>query len=307
MAINIRQHSIAIALKEFGPAGMKVTEEVALHPSLHKYGVGKEWDSNIFSLRIDADEYDPETFSLYYPVFEKYRDLFTIFINANSFVKAEEAVVKCRDIRLDVQSHGFYHHTYNDYASNRYNLAKAKEFFEKMEIATIGFAAPHGRWNMPLTRALEDEGYKYSSDFSYDYMGYPSYPSLRGNVSGILEIPVFPVAPELFFQDKNNKLVDIERYYFNAIDEMVKLNIPVIMYAHTSVEYREVPRLLERITEYALGVKGLKGKNMTDIHDSWTNLSDSEKNFSNKDKSEVQQNLDFFGKPATNRYRWWKS
>ena len=129
-------------------------------------------------------------------------------------------------------------------------------------------------------------------------MGYPSYPSLRGNVSGILEIPVFPVAPELFFQDKNNKLVDIERYYFNAIDEMVKLNIPVIMYAHTSVEYREVPRLLERITEYALGVKGLKGKNMTDIHDSWTNLSDSEKSFSNKDKSEVQQNLDFFGKPA---------
>ena len=116
MAIKSEKQRTSSVLKEFGPAGMKVAEEVAVRPSLREYGTGKEWDSRIFSLRIDADEYDRETFSLYYPLFEKYSDLFTIFINAGSFVSAEDAVVKCRDIGLDVQSHGFYHHTYNDYA-----------------------------------------------------------------------------------------------------------------------------------------------------------------------------------------------
>ena len=40
----------------------------------------------------------------------------------------------------------------------------------------------------------------------------------------------------------------------------------MIVYGHTSLEYPEVPKLLERIVDYALNVKELKQKNITDIY-----------------------------------------
>jgi hypothetical protein len=118
-------------------------------------------------------------------------------------------------------------------------------------------------------RALEDEGYEYSSDFGYDYLGLPSFPSLDGRVSKILEIPIFPVAPELFFEKKIFSVRDAVDYYKKAIDEMVYCNLPVIIYAHTSVYYEPVIELLKEITKYALLDKGLRPNNMTGIAGLW--------------------------------------
>jgi len=189
-------------LKEFGPEGFKVRETVARIPSLDRHGLSYGWKPDIFCLRIDADEYTPDSFNPYYSVFERYMGAITIFFNINSFKDAKEHILRCRDMGIDIQSHAFYHHTYRDYASNRYNISKAKIFFQEIGINTTGFAAPLGRWNASFMKALEDEGYKYSSDFSYDYMGFPSFPFEQGKYSSVMQIPIFPVAPELFFQDK---------------------------------------------------------------------------------------------------------
>ncbi len=168
---------------------------------------------------------------------------------------------------LDIQSHAFYHYTYNDYASNRFNIRKAKEFFLDLGIETTGFVAPYGKWNEQLAEALEDEGYRYSSEFSYDYMGFPSYPVVKGKVSKVLEIPVFPVAPELFVnEDMTCNPEKILEFYKTAIDELIDHGIPVIVYAHTHPLMSMIPSLLENIMDYAINEKGLKPVNMTRIH-----------------------------------------
>ncbi len=255
-------------IKSFGNGSIRVQEEVARRP-LVDFMAGQQTDySNFFCLRIDADEFHDETFNDYIELFRKYSDAVTVFFNVHSFIHAKDKVMECKDMGLDIQSHGFYHYTYSDYASNRHSIRKAKVFFKDLGIETKGFASPMGRWNTNLMRALEDEGYEYSSDFAYDYLGLPSYPALGGRISEVLEIPVFPVAPELFSQKGACDTGAVLEFYKQAIDEMISCALPVIVYAHTS-KFREVPGLLNNIVEYAVSEKGLSPLTMTAFSDLW--------------------------------------
>lgn len=258
---------IETCIKEFGLRGMHVRERVARHREPGKIDSVNPILSDIFSLRIDADEYSKESFSCYYKLFEKYKNAITIFFSINSFKDSPNEIKRCKDIGLDIQSHGFYHYTYNDYKSNRYNIKKAKRFFQGLGIDTKGFAGPMGKWNWQLMRSLEDEGYEYSSDFAYSYLSLPCYPCYKNRISKVLEIPIFPVCPELFFQQKRYGFKDILNYYKAAIDEMIDCRIQVIIYAHTSLEHSRTLELLDKISEYAISVKGLKPMSMTEIND----------------------------------------
>ncbi|MFA6635565.1 MAG: formyltransferase family protein [Candidatus Omnitrophota bacterium] len=256
------------AVKKFGDAPLVMSEEVAERPMVEYLSGQEMFFPKKFCLRIDADEYHPDLFDEYIPLFREYSRAITVFINANSFSGAKRKILELNDMGVDIQSHGYYHHTYSDYASNRYNIGKAKKFFKDIGLETRGFAAPMGRWNRSLIRALEDEGYEYSSDFSYDYLGYPSYPGMGGRLSSVLEIPVFPVAPEPFFHGKRGNKAAILEYYKAAIDEMIRCGIPVIVYAHTS-DIAGVPELIEGILGYATVEKELGMMNMTDFNDYW--------------------------------------
>ena len=255
-------------MKKFGNTSVIMTEEVAKHPMVEHLSGAEMYFPKGFCLRIDADEYHADLFEEYLPLFKEYSEAVTVFVNAHSFSGAKDKILQLKDMGVDVQSHGYYHYTYTDYASNRHNIGKAKSFFAGLGIDTKGFAAPMGCWNIPLMRALEDEGYEYSSDFSYDYLGYPSYPSMGRRLSSVLEIPVFPVAPEPLFQGKGPNKAAILEYYRAAIDEMIRCGIPVIVYAHTS-DIPGVPELLKGILEYATVEKKLGMMNMTDFNDYW--------------------------------------
>lgn len=263
--------------KSFAFGALKAEEKVAKSPIV-EFASGREVDyPGTFTLRIDADEYDSRGFSSFLPVFKKQHKAITIFINAASFSGAQTIVGECKDMGLDVQSHGFYHYTYKDYFSNRQNIKKAGDFFKKMGIITKGFAAPYGKWNRGLMRALEDENYEYSSDFAYDYLGYPTYPGMGNRISTVLEIPIFPVAPELFFQQRGCGVEDVFAYYKNAIESLDACGIPVIIYAHTS-KFKEVPNLLEKLVEYALFEKRLFPLNMSGLCAWWKNKHTPEEN-----------------------------
>lgn len=271
-AQKMMNHPRAIR-KEFGVKGSYIIEKVAKTPGVLGLAAVGNPLSGVFCLRIDADEYEKASFSGYKNIFKKYKDSITIFFNANSFKDASSEIKGCSEMGLDVQSHGYYHHTYNDYANNRYNIKKAKDFFSSLGIQTKGFASPMGKWNWSLMKALEDEGYEYSSDFAYDYLGLPSYPIKDGQRSNMLEIPIFPVAPELFYQNGMNNILDIVAYYKNAIDEMVRCDLPVVIYAHTSLQYGDIPRIIDEVAEYAISKKKLTSKTMTEISCLWRNNS----------------------------------
>jgi len=255
-------------VKSFSANSLEVCERVARNP-LITFMDGLSIDyPRTFSLRIDADEYHRDNFANYANLFCEYKDAVTIFVCAEAFSEIRGDISYLYSRGIDIQSHGFYHHTYRDYASNRHNIQKAKTFFKDLKIDTIGFAAPMGHWNRGLMRALEDEGYEYSSNFSYDYLGLPSYPDMGKCISNILEIPIFPVCPELFLQKKIYSEKTVFNYYKSAIDMMESSAIPVVVYAHTSI-FNEVPGLLRKILEYAIIEKGLKPVNMTRLCKLW--------------------------------------
>jgi hypothetical protein len=149
---------------------------------------------------------------------------------------------------IDIQSHGFYHHSYRDYRNNFHNIDKAKIFFEKQDITTCGFAAPMGKYNKPLMLALEDLEYKYSSDFSFDYINFPHYPFIGNRFSKILQIPIFPICPELLFKE-GFILKEVIEYYKNVISSLKSTRIPIIIYLHTDSRYPEVIFFLKEIME----------------------------------------------------------
>ncbi|MEW6407144.1 MAG: polysaccharide deacetylase family protein [Patescibacteria group bacterium] len=259
-------------LKRFGSQELAVCEQVAEKPFIELQGNNiMPLPKDFFCLRIDADEHNEELFDEFLSVFDNFKDAITIFFNAHNFSSLKDKIIKCANSGLDVQSHGYYHYTYNDYRSNRYNINKAKRFFEELGITTIGFAAPMGKWNESLMYALEDEGYEYSSDFSYDYLGFPTYPNLGNRVSSILEIPIFPVAPELFFQNNNFNSRRILEFYENAIKEISSCGLPVIIYAHTS-NYNEIPKLLNSILEFAILKNKLTPINLTNFYNLWKKI-----------------------------------
>ncbi|MBP7216242.1 MAG: hypothetical protein KBA46_03045 [Candidatus Omnitrophica bacterium] len=256
-------------LKQFGEEGVCVTEVLSQKPLLEAMRKSEVAKNRFFCLRIDADEFDAGVFERYKRFFKDHAQLVSIFFNAHQYAGAGRVIRECSDMGLDVQSHGYYHYAYNDYESNRFNIAKAKNFFLKLGIETKGFVAPMGKWNESLMQALEDEGYLYSSDFSYDYLGFPSYPLLKKGFSRVLEIPAFPIAPDKFFRAGHNDVRFIERYYKRAIDEMTRCGIPIILYAHPMAPF-EIIEILGRVIGYALDDKQLRGCTMTQLYEHWS-------------------------------------
>jgi len=258
-----------VITKEFGSGACRVRERVAHYPSsaarTHVRIVPKAF-IDTFCLRIDADECH-DNIGEYLKLFMKYRDCTTIFFCMRAFSQKQDILQQAHGAGCDIQSHGFHHHTYNDFTSNRYNIHRAKEALRVCGIETHGYSAPMGKYRASLMCALEEEGYEYSSDFSFDYLGFARYPAVGKRFSRILQIPVFPVCPELFLQKGINTPTIID-YYKRAIIEMRRCNIPVIIYGHTS-HFRENCALLEEIVEFARGELALKPQTMSGLSRHW--------------------------------------
>jgi len=254
--------------KVFSNGEISARERVVKYP-LNAFTNGqKRISPRFFCLRIDADEYHPDTFNYYFSIFKKHKEAITVFFNINSFRGADEKISVCQDAGLDIQSHAYYHHIYNDYRNNLENIKRADTIFRKIGISPIGFAAPMGKWNPNLISALEKSGYRYSSDFCYDYLGLPSYPVANRRFSSILEIPVFPVSPELFYLNENPDPEKVIAFYKNAINLMDECGLPVIIYAHTGSS-RLIPEILEEILGYAIKEKRLVPVTMTSFYYWW--------------------------------------
>lgn len=257
-----------IVLKEFRYKNLVVKERVSRQYA--RCPGNPENSPGTFTLRVDADSYNQDIFNDFSRVFEKYAIATTIFFSVKAFSQSADVIKRCYDAGIDIQSHGYYHYVYSDYKSNRHNIKKAKVFLETLDIRSNGFAAPFGKYNNNLMKAMVDEGYHYGSEFAYDYMSSPHMLEL-GKERSIMQIPIFPVAPELFFHRDTPDYMDVLSFYTKAIDKMVLMGLPVIIYCHT--EYSIVSRLIDEVSEYALKTLGLRPLNMSEVYKEFKNTA----------------------------------
>ncbi len=153
-----------------------------------------------------------------------------------------------RDLKEhDAQSHGHFHHVYRDPQANRLNLERAHRILGGFGIDPTGFAAPHGRWSLGLDDALEDFGYRYSSDFQLGYDDFPFFPWKGDRFSRVLQVPVHPVCEGLFLEAGISDGQAIGEYLAEVVASRLEAGELAIAYGHPDRRLGRMPEVLSAL------------------------------------------------------------
>lgn len=188
-------------------------------------------NNSIFAFRTDTDFCKRKDAMALYKVCKKNE------IPGNWFVETKTSMDWLADFKKmqnqEIGLHCYEHRVFKDYNNNRKNLEKGQKILEKYGIKPIGFVYPYGEWNYNLGSAIEDLGFKYSSEFSLSYDDLPFYPYFKKRFSKVLQIPIHPISigrlQRSHFSDK-----EIWQYYKNIIVQKINLNEPIVLYHHPS-------------------------------------------------------------------------
>lgn len=258
----------AAADKNFSMGGYSMTERVALlsknqirkdivcalraafHsqnlPYVHLWYYPKGYKS-MFSFRFDMDEYHPEDHKMFIQLLKEAKGSVSCFACMKTYESLPEAIREVRDTGVEIGSHAYVHHIYNNDAQNVWNISRAEELLEVQGIGVSAFSAPHGKWNASLQSVLETRGYTYSSEFSLDYDNFPFFPYTNGRFSKVLQIPTHTVCEGVFLQKYDYNL-DMFRDYYNAVIEHKLRNYePIIIFGHPTRRLGRYPDIFRNI------------------------------------------------------------
>lgn len=152
-----------------------------------------------FNFRFDHDEYDPADFERLLESISGYEHGTSHYVCGSTHEAHPQAIARLRG--MDVGSHGYLHHTYQDSDDNLRNIRRGITALRRLGIEPSGFVAPHGRFNLGLLSALETLGVTHTSEFCLAYDELPFFPAS----SNVLQIPVHPVCLGIFLEAVANK------------------------------------------------------------------------------------------------------
>jgi hypothetical protein len=196
-------------------------------------------DSNIFSFRIDTDYADLNDLELLYEVLKKHHIHATWFVD----VKSQEHILsffkKIQTEGQEIGVHCYEHTTFDDYEKNAENVALAKQRLAEAGIQPAGFAAPFGKWNRNLSRAVKTHGFEYSSEFSYDYDNFPGYPVSEEKYEPALQIPIHPISIGSLRRQGFSKN-EMAAYFDDVVKNKLDRCEPLFFYHHPKNHHSEV-------------------------------------------------------------------
>ncbi len=195
-----------------------------------------------FNFRADLDETMPEDYERFARARRPIEDCCTHFVSTHAYGKEQEILQDLR--RFDTQSHGHYHFIYRDPEANRRNLRRARRILEDVGFASIGFAAPHGRWNPGLDEVLEDFGYQYSSDFQLGYDDLPFFPWRGDRFSTVLQVPIHPICEGIFMEAGIEGGRAIAEHLSEIVHAKVAAGEPAFVYGHPENRLARYPEVL---------------------------------------------------------------
>ncbi len=147
---------------------------------------------SLFALRIDTDYSGESEIEHLSRTLHACGVPLTWFVDVKSQEKIITSYAKMEGDEIGI--HCYNHITYGDYRRNVDNIRAAAAILEMHGMEARSFAAPYGTWNEGIARAVEHCGFEYSSEFSYDYDNFPSFPLLEGEYSRTLQVPVHPIS-----------------------------------------------------------------------------------------------------------------
>lgn len=195
-----------------------------------------------FSFRADLDETCVDDYARFARARHRLADCCTHFVSTAAY--GEEASVLQDLLRFDTQSHGHHHVIYRDAEANRRNLTRAHELLCESGFEPIGFAAPHGRWNLGLDQVLEDLGYVYSSDFQLGHDDLPFFPWCGDRFSRVLQVPIHPICEGLFFEAGAKKGRVVAEHLAQVVRVRIDEGEPAFVYGHPERRLGRYPEVL---------------------------------------------------------------
>jgi hypothetical protein len=147
--------------------------------------------------------------------------------------------------RHEIGLHCFEHRVYLDLQKDRANVRHGRSVLSDAGIPVSSFASPFGFWSHDFARILEEEGFVYSSEFSWAYDTYPCYPVSESRRFATLQIPVHPVSiGSLRKSGYSPKLMT--EYYDGVIERKFLRKEPLAFYQHPGHRTWDVVRALCR-------------------------------------------------------------
>jgi peptidoglycan/xylan/chitin deacetylase (PgdA/CDA1 family) len=204
-----------------------------------------------FALRADLDEPLAEDYHRFTIARAPLAECCTHFVSTHAYAHHASVMSDLRD--HDTQSHGHFHHVYREPGTNRLNLERAHRILRSYGFEPIGFAAPHGRWSPSLDDALEELGYRYSSDFQLGYDDLPFFPWKLGRFSRILQIPVHPVCEGLFLEAGIADPRLIGEYLAHLVTARLDAGELAIAYGHPERRLGRMPEVLKILAAAVAG------------------------------------------------------
>ncbi|MHC4402757.1 MAG: hypothetical protein ACYTG0_24095 [Planctomycetota bacterium] len=208
-----------------------------------------------FNFRIDYDRYGPADFDATLAAIRGHEQATSHFVSGAAYEPAADALARLRG--LDVGSHGYWHHTYRSAGENLQNVARGIETLQNARIEPSGFAAPHGRFNRGLLRALENLGVGHSSEFGLACDELPFFAAPE-----VLQIPVHPVSLGLFLEAAARAARDrceppeaaadaavetAARYFDQLVRSRHRSGQTVFLYGHPTGRLGRYPQFVQRL------------------------------------------------------------
>ena len=221
-------------------------------------------DRTPFTFRIDTDYGSEKQLTELYEVFREFEVPATWFMHTGvlkdlqflSDFKDQEIAFHCEDHRQFRTTDGF-----------RLDMVRGlKRLNKTLGRPVQGYAAPYGGWSDALHEVLDDEEhpdtfrFQYSSEFGYDYDGFPSEPLYTNT----LQIPVHPISfgtlRRFGYQEDSMK-----EYIREWVDVKGLLHLPLHLYVHPSdIQPGQLREVLEMLSS-----EPLQSMTMSDYASMW--------------------------------------
>ncbi len=192
---------------------------------------------NLFLFRIDTDFARLEDAKKMLALLEKYQIKATWFIETTDAQKITDFYAKMK--HQEIGLHCYRHRVFKNFKKNELNLKYGKKILSQHGIEPFGFASPFGEWNPNLAKAIENCGFRYSSEFALNYDDVPFYPIVNGQQSKVLQIPIHPISLGRLRRSHFSQK-EMKQYFDRVIEKKLVLQEPIAIYHHPSHQLWDV-------------------------------------------------------------------
>ena len=210
---------------------------------------------SLFSFRVDTDFSRREDVETLYRVCRKHGIRATWFVETKT--QAEWIPLYRGMENQEIGYHCYRHRVFSDVRSNQEDIRRGLAVLKKAGMVPAGYAAPYGEWHPVLGRAIQAEGFTYSSEFGVAYDTFPFFPHLGESFSTVLQVPIHPVSVGRLGRTAHNA-EEMVAYYRHLVAQRMAVHKPLCVYHHPSHgRFAVFDRLFQEIREQRVSCMSL--------------------------------------------------